>query len=169
MTRPRWLCLGRVTEVADGVTSPHPGLSSQMLVTKVLQMSLPSSPWPCPWCRPNSSAGTGSWWCWDRKLNREFLGKSPENRQHCMTLSMARTFTRCWTFWYIDIVYHRVWYYPYPGDETKVTESGSSHSTPPLVQFDNFHDHDNASQLDSTESKEAESIPNLKQLTFVKA
>ena len=59
--------------------------------------------------------------------------------------------------------------YPYLGDETKVTESGSSHSTPPLVQFANFHDHDNASQLDSTESKGAESIPNQKQLTFVKA
>ena len=37
------------------------------------------------------------------------------------------------------------------------------------VHFDNFHDYDSASQLASTESKEAESIPNLKQLTFVKA
>ena len=37
------------------------------------------------------------------------------------------------------------------------------------VHFDNFHNYDSASQLDSTESKEAESIPNLKQLTFVKA
>ena len=50
-----------------------------------------------------------------------------------------------------------------------MTESGPGHSTPPLVHFDNFHDYDSASQLDSTESKEAESIPILKQLTFVKA
>ena len=49
-----------------------------------------------------------------------------------------------------------------------MTKSGPGHSTPVLEHFDNFHDHDSASQLDSTESKEAESIPNLKQLTFVK-